>query len=105
MDNQENAAMPPPPIPAEPVVNIPNYLWQSIVVTILCCLPVGIPAIIFSTKVNSLVLAGKIDEAKGASAKAKMWCWISFGLGLVGTILGTVAQLGAIMAVVAAEGY
>ncbi|WP_372808874.1 CD225/dispanin family protein [Pontiella sp.] len=79
---------------SEEKANIPNYLWQSIVVTILCCLPVGIPAIIFASKVNGLVIAGQIEEAKAASDKAKMWCWISFGLGIVSSIIGVVVQLG-----------
>ncbi|MDF7801231.1 CD225/dispanin family protein [Pontiellaceae bacterium B1224] len=85
-------------------VNIPNYLWQSIVVTILCCWPVGIPAIIFAAKVNGLVAQGKIQEAQEASAKAKMWCWICFALGLVAGIIGGVVQFAAIGAA-AASGY
>ncbi|VGO11703.1 hypothetical protein PDESU_00249 [Pontiella desulfatans] len=79
--------------------NIPNYLWQSIVVTVLCCLPFGIPAIIFAAKVNGLVAAGQIEEAQAASAKAKMWCWISLGLGIAaGVIQGIVTAIGATQA-------
>jgi hypothetical protein len=62
---------------------IPNYLWQSIVVTILCCWPFGIPAIVFAAKVDGLVAQGRIAEARDASDKAKMWAWISFGSALV----------------------
>ena len=44
-----------PPISAPyqqtPGLPIPNYLWQSIVVTILCCWPFGIPAIVYAAKV------------------------------------------------------
>lgn len=58
---------------------IPNYLWQSIVVTILCCWPLGIPAIVFAAKVDSLVARGDIQGAMSASASAKMWCWIAVG--------------------------
>lgn len=85
--------------------NIPNYLWQSIVVTVLCCLPLGIPAIIFAAKVNGLVAAGQNEEAQAASAKAKMWCWLSFALGLVAIIVQVVIQVGAIMAAMATEGF
>lgn len=70
--------------------SIPNYLWQSIAVTILCCWPLGIPAIIFAAKVNQLVASDQIEEAQQASAQARMWCWISFGLGLL-TIIASVA--------------
>ncbi|MBN2686251.1 MAG: CD225/dispanin family protein [Pontiellaceae bacterium] len=86
-------------------IEIPNYLWQSIVVTILCCVPFGIPAIVFATKVNSLIVVGKISEAQDASAKAKMWCWIAFGLGLASIIAGIVYQVVVIGSVAAATGF
>ncbi|MCK4564001.1 MAG: CD225/dispanin family protein [Verrucomicrobia bacterium] len=85
--------------------NIPNYLWQSIVVTLLCCLPLGIPAIVFAAKVNGLVTAGQIEEAKAASSKAKMWCWLSFGIGIVVIITQVILQFGAIMLAAGVEGY
>ena len=56
---------------------IPNYLWQSIVVTILCCWPCGIPAIVYAAKVDGLKLQGNINGALEASANAKKWCIIS----------------------------
>lgn len=61
---------------------VPNYLVQSILVTIFCCLPFGIPAIIFAAQVNGKLAAGDYAGAVDASNKAKMWCWISFGVGL-----------------------
>ena len=70
----------PAPAPAGP---IPNYLWQSIVVTILCCWPFGIPAIIFAAKVDGLVAKGDVNGALEASRKAKKWCIITVGAGLV----------------------
>ncbi|MAS96424.1 MAG: hypothetical protein CMO55_24815 [Verrucomicrobiales bacterium] len=75
------------PQPAASGEKVPNYLWQSIVCLILCCLPLAIPALIFATKVNPALEAGDIAAAKDASAKAKMWCWISFGVGLVVQLL------------------
>lgn len=62
--------------------DIPNYLWQSIVVTILCCWPLGIPAIVFAAKVDGLKSRGDIAGAIQASANAKRWTWIAFGSGL-----------------------
>jgi hypothetical protein len=56
---------------------ISNYLWQSIVVTIFCCWPVGIPAIVYAAKVDELKARGDIDGAMEASASAKRWCWVS----------------------------
>lgn len=75
---------PPPPgmAPGMPAGQIPNYLVQAILVTILCCLPFGIPAIVFAAQVNGKVQAGDVQGAMDASKKAKMWCWIAFGCGL-----------------------
>ncbi|MBN1550115.1 CD225/dispanin family protein [bacterium] len=61
---------------------IPNYLAQSILVTLFCCLPAGIPAIVYASQVNGKAMAGDTVGARVASEYAKTWCWIAFGLGL-----------------------
>lgn len=70
-----------------PGPTIPNYLVQSILVTLCCCLPLGVVAIVFAAQVNSKLAAGDIAGAQDASQKAKMFCWIGFGVGLVVTII------------------
>jgi len=60
----------------------PTYLWQSIVCTLLCCLPFGVAGIVFASKVDSLAAAGNMPAALEASNKAKFWCWMSFGFWL-----------------------
>jgi hypothetical protein len=72
------------PAPGQPV---PNYLIQSIIVTLCCCLPLGIVAIVFAAQVNSKLAAGDIAGAREASAKAKMFCWIAFGIGIVACLI------------------
>ena len=74
---------------ARPVAHerIPNYLVQSILVTILCCWPFGIPAIIAAAKVDGLVARGDIAGAMDASKKAKTWTWVSFGSAMVFVVL------------------
>ncbi|MEL6352074.1 MAG: CD225/dispanin family protein [Cyanobacteria bacterium J06627_28] len=67
--------------------NIPNYLVQAILVTLFCCLPFGVVAIIQSAQVNSKLQAGDITGARTASESAKKWCWIGFGSGLAVTVL------------------
>jgi Interferon-induced transmembrane protein len=62
---------------------INNYLAQSILVTLFCCLPFGIPAIVYSAQVNGKIQGGDIQGAIQASNKAKMWGWISFGVGIL----------------------
>jgi len=76
-----------------PAVSVPNYLVQAILVTICCCLPLGIPAIVFAAQVNSKLLAGDMAGAQDASNKAKMWCWIGFGLGLAANLISTILLL------------
>jgi hypothetical protein len=86
----------PPPPPASygaaPAAGatIPNYLVQSILVTLCCCLPLGIVAIIFSAQVNSKLAQGDIAGAAEASRKAKMFCLIALGLGLIGIVLSLI---------------
>ena len=61
---------------------MPNYLVQAILVTIFCCLPAGIVAIVFAAQVNGRVRSGDLADAQRLSGNAKTWCWISFGVGL-----------------------
>lgn len=69
---------------------IPNYLVQSIVVTLCCCLPLGVVAIIFSAQVNSKLAAGDVAGAREASNKAKMFAWLGFGIGIVVIIISMI---------------
>ncbi|OHD14206.1 MAG: hypothetical protein A2Y41_05475 [Spirochaetes bacterium GWB1_36_13] len=62
---------------------IPTYLVQSILVTLFCCLPFGIPAIVFAAQVSTKISLGDSAGALEASKKAKTWCWVSFISGLV----------------------
>ena len=50
-----------------------NYLVESILVTIFCCLPFGIAGIVFASQVNSKYAAGDFDGAIQASKDAKKW--------------------------------
>ena len=67
--------------PAAPV-QVQNYLVFAILTTVLCCLPAGIPAIVYAAQVNGKVQSGDLAGAQLASKNAKMWCWISFGAGI-----------------------
>ena len=60
-----------------------NYLVESILVTILCCLPLGIVGIIFATQVNSKFDAGDYAGAEKASKQAKQFMMWGLILGLV----------------------
>ena len=85
------------PMPQTPGVYVPNHLVFAILATVLCCLPAGIPAIVYAAQVNGKLQAGDIAGAQAASKNAKMWCWISLGAGLaVGIIWGILVAVGAL---------
>ena len=76
-----------PPMQQATAVSVPNYLVFAILATVLCCLPTGIAAIVYAAQVNGKLQAGDIVGAQAASRNAKMWCWISFGVGLAFTFI------------------
>lgn len=63
--------------------DIPDYLAHSILVTIFCCMPLGIPAIVFSALSKGQREAGNYREARQHSQTAKNWCIAAFVLGLI----------------------
>lgn len=69
---------PQPPVGSRP----DNFLVWSILATVLCCMPFGIPAIVNSAKVDRLWGEGDYQGAKDAARRARTWFWWSFGLGL-----------------------
>ena len=61
---------------------------STVLATCLCC-PlglVGIVAIVFSSKVNKLLVQGDIAGAQRASANAKTWCWVATALAIIGLV-------------------
>ena len=64
-----------------------SYLAQSILVTVFCCMPLGIVGIVNAANVESRFYAGDIEGAKRASREAKKWSDIGLWIGIVGIIL------------------
>lgn len=88
-NTEGSAPTPPPPPLQEPAEdNIPplkpnNWLWQSILATILCCLPLGIVGIIYAVKVDTLYYKGMYQEAERAAQRAKTWMLIAIVVGFL----------------------
>lgn len=60
-----------------------NFLMWAILSTIFCCLPFGIPSIVYASKVDGLWYAGDYAGAQNAASKARTWFWWAFVTGLV----------------------
>ena len=87
-----------------PGANVPGYLLPlSILVTLFCCLPVGIVAIVFSVQASSKSQAGNYAGASQAVRRANisliasvvlgiLTIILAFSLGLLGLILGAVNE-------------
>lgn len=78
----------------------PNYLVWSILVTLLCCLPGGIVAIVYSTQVSSRFLQGDYEGANASSRNARKWAIIS---AVAGAVIGIIYAI--IIAVTGASAF
>lgn len=63
--------------------DIPTRLPQAILVTLFCCQPFGIVAIVFAALTSSSLSSGDYARAMDNSQKATTWCWVAFWLGFV----------------------
>ena len=61
----------------------PTYMVWAIVTTILCCLPAGVVAIVYSSMVSSKYFAQDYEGARRASRNAEVWIIASIVLGVI----------------------
>lgn len=73
----------------QPQFNTPpkNWLVESILVTLFCCLPFGVVGIVFASQVNTKFAAGDLNGAMLASRDAGRWTKIGFFCGLAVIVL------------------
>ena len=67
-----------------------GLITLSILALILCCIPFGIPALVYASKANSLWEAKRYSEAYDATAKARAWIIASVATGLIVNILALI---------------
>ena len=65
---------------------INSWLVPAILVTILCCMPFGIVALIYAARVSALAAAGNVAEAQNVARQARNWT-------LAGAICGAAVYL------------
>jgi hypothetical protein len=65
-----------------PATRVDPWLWQSIVATILCCLPAGIAGIVFAAQAQSAMGVGDMATAQNKARMAKNWTIAAIVLGL-----------------------
>lgn len=86
----------PPEFPGTPV--LPRFAeekppmpktWfvESILITVLCCLPFGIVGLVKASQVETLYYGKEYAAALAASSSAKKWVYWGFGVSVVGIVL------------------
>jgi len=97
---QSGPQIPPIGVPYQPMMMEKppkNWLVESILVTILCCLPFGIVGIINATKVETLWNTGQRDAAIKASQDAGKWVRIGFFVGIATYIVVALLEIFGLM--------
>lgn len=80
MEPTQTYSQPPMPRPK-------NWLVESILVTIFCCLPLGIVGIVNAAQINGRYDRGDYEGALDASKQAGKWTKIGFGIGVAVIVL------------------
>jgi len=81
------------PVTISHAQHVSSHLAWAILVTLFCCLPFGIPAIVFAAQVNGKLTKGDYEGAVKASRNAMIWCWVAFATGLIVFIFGILAAI------------
>ena len=93
MDNPNTFGQPPK-----------SWLIESILVTIFCCLPLGIVGIIHASKVENRFYAGDIEGAQRASLDAGKWTKITFFTGIAINVIFVILWFTVLASMIAAQG-
>lgn len=67
----------------QPMAKVPNYMVQSVLMTVFCCQLIGIISIFKARKVNKLLAANDYAGALAASKANRTLLWVGFAIGLV----------------------
>lgn len=91
----QGGGYPPPPGYGTQPNN--NLVW-AILVTVFCCLPLGIVAIVKSSQVSGLWAQGRYAEAQSAADDAKKWALWGAIIGAVVIVIFVIIRIAAMSA-------
>ena len=75
------------------VPHIPSYMGWAIATLILCFWPTGIVAVVHASRVNNRLAMGDYAGAQESSHKAKVWSWVTFGIGVGIAVIATLVAV------------
>ncbi len=86
---------PPPPPPPRPgaLPYVKTFLPEAILITLFCCIPFGIVAIVHASQVSGKLAAGDIQGAQLLADKARTWVMWGFITGLISCVCNVGLQL------------
>lgn len=94
-----------PAYPQQPMMPKPNnHMVMAVLATIFCCLPTGIIAIIYASKVDGLYVAGNYAEAQSKANSARNWSIISAVGAVIGSIIYVLFYAGALATAIGTSG-
>lgn len=76
--------------PGQPPIK--NWLIESVLVTILCCMPLGIGGIINASSVDRLASYGDFEGARRAASRARSFVLAAVVTGVLSTLVYVVMQ-------------
>ncbi len=79
------AALPPAP-PATETAGRVSFVGP-ILVTVFCCVIGGVVSMVYAAQANTAAAGGNLEAAVRYRHNAQVWMWVTFGLGLVGSVL------------------
>ncbi len=88
---------PPPPMGGGMGGPAPSNNLVMAILGLLCCWPLGIPAVVFAAQVNGKWASGDQAGAVEAAAKAKKFATIALVLGVIGTIFYVILLMAGVL--------
>ena len=68
-------------------------LIHAVLVSMCCCMPCGIVAIVYACKANTCTRLGDAEGAERLRARAETWSLVGFIIGLISNLLLTLCQI------------